>query len=165
MTEVRVEVGSRSDVMPFLCLLESAATWLWDRGIHQWAPGSMKTDEAILTEWARRGHLIVARSGSDLVGGCALVPHPPPEWEGRPEPSLYVNKLVVARSHAGRGISHRILAGCEDRARAHGILRLRLDCWDGNLKLRSLYRACAYRELEAIASHGDLVRLFELELR
>ena len=124
----------------------------------------MRMQETILTEWARSGHLIVARSGSDLVGGCALVTHPTSEWAGRPEPSLYVHKLVVARSHAGQGIAQRILRWCEERARAEGVPRLRLDCWDGNAKLRSFYRACTYREREAVPSHGYSVRLFELEL-
>src|SRR5262245_41875525 len=109
MTEVRIEVGGQSDLESFIDLLENAATWLWDRGIHQWAPGSMRAQEPILMEWARSGHLIVARSGSDMVGGCVLVPHPTSEWAVRTEPSLYVHKLVVARSHAGRGIAHRLL--------------------------------------------------------
>jgi len=164
MTDLRIEVGSLSDLEPLLDLLENAAIWLWDRGIHQWAPGSMRAQKSILAEWARSGHLIAARSGSELVGACALVPHPTDEWAERAGPSLYVHKLVVARSHAGQGIAHRILAQCEARARAEGVLRVRLDCWDGNAKLRSFYRACAYRELEVVPSHGYLVRLFEPEL-
>jgi GNAT superfamily N-acetyltransferase len=164
MTEIRVEVGRGSDLEPFIALLESAASWLWERGVHQWVPGSMRAEEPVLAERARDGHLMVARSESDLVGGCILVPHAAPEWYGHTEPSLYVHKLVVARSHAGQGIAQRILAGCADRARALGARRLRLDCWDGNAALRSFYRACAYRELEAVPSHGYLVRLFESNL-
>lgn len=164
MAEIGIEIGRPGDLERFLELLETAATWRWDRGIPQWAPVSMRAQESLLGEWTRSGHLVVARSGSDLGGGCILGPHSGPEWAGRPEQALYVQKLVVARAHAGQGIARRLLAWCADRGRAERAARLRLDCWDGNANLRSFYRGCGYRELEAVASHGYSVRLFELEL-
>jgi GNAT superfamily N-acetyltransferase len=106
---------------------------------------------------------VVARSDHGLVGGCVLVSEPTSEWVGRTESSLYVHKLVVARSHAGRGVGRRILAWCQREAGQRGARRLRLDCWDGNAKLRALYRACGYVELDAVKSHGYWVRLFELQ--
>jgi GNAT superfamily N-acetyltransferase len=164
MAESRIGIGGADDLQPFVDLLESAATWLWDRGIPQWPPGSIRAQESLLRERALAGHLVVAHSGSELVGGCILAPHPTPEWTGRTEPSLYLNKLVVARSHAGQGIARRVLAWCEDRAREQGASRLRLDCWEGSAKLRGFYSDCGYRELERVPSRGFSVRLFELEL-
>lgn len=164
MNDVRLEVGGLADLEPFLDLLEEAATWLWDRRVHQWAPGSMRMQAPMLADWARSGHLLTARSGSILAGGCILAPSSTEEWAAHASPSLYVHKLVVARTHAGQGLGARILADCEARARAAGVMRVRLDCWDGNAKLRSFYRACGYRELEVVPAHGYLLRLFELEL-
>ncbi len=163
--EIRIETGNLDDLVPIVALLEDAAAWLWDRGVHQWLPGSMRAERPTLEEWTRSGYLVVARSGADLAGGCALVPYPTPEWEGRGGASRYVQKLVVSRPYAGQGIAHQVLAWCEDRAREEGAPRLRLECWDGNTKLRSLYRECAFRELEAVAKEDYLVRLFERELR
>ena len=41
---------------------------------------------------------------------------------------------------------------------------MRLDCWDGSSALRSYYRGAGYCELDAVESHGYLVRLFEKNL-
>ncbi len=161
---VHIQVGRESELEPFLDLLESAATWLWDRGIEQWAPGSMRAQAPLLGECARSGWLVIARSESELVGGCTLVPHSSPEWSGRDEPALYVHKLVVATSHSGQGIARDLLAWCEQRARAMGVQRLRLDCWDGNSKLRALYCEHGYRELDAACVNGYWARRFEREL-
>jgi hypothetical protein len=63
MTDVRIEIGSHDDVEPLVSLLEDAAAWLWDRGIHQWPPGSMRAEAAVLAAWANDAHLLVAWSG------------------------------------------------------------------------------------------------------
>ena len=164
MAEILIETGTADDLEQFVTLLEDAAIWLWDSGIRQWPPGSMKAQRPTLEEWTRSGQLVVARSGAGLAGGCTLVPYPTPEWRSDGEASLYVHKLVVARSHAGQGIARSVLVWCEDRAREEGVARLRLDCWDGNARLRSLYRGYGFRELEAVPSIGYAVRLFEREV-
>ena len=107
---------------------------------------------------------MVARSESELAGGCFLVPQPGPAWAGHSGEALYLHKLVVSRAHAGQGLAQRLLAGAEERARGAGVSRLRLDCWDGNARLRAFYRDAGYRELEAAPSLGYAVRLFEREL-
>jgi GNAT superfamily N-acetyltransferase len=110
------------------------------------------------------GALVIATVNAELAGGCFLVDEPSPEWTGHPGVALYLHKLVVARSHSGRGVSTHLLDSCVRRARELHVPRLRLDCWDGNARLRALYRTAGYRELEAVASLGYLVRLFELEV-
>jgi GNAT superfamily N-acetyltransferase len=161
---IRVALGGAEDLVPFVGLLEAAASWLWQRGIHQWEPGSMRAQSPILSRFAQSSGLVVARSAAGLAGGCCLVSDPAPEWAGRAGDALYLHKLVVARPYAGQGLAHRLLAFCEERARAGAIVRLRLDCWDGNAKLRAFYRAAGFRELEAVPSFGYSVRLFEREL-
>jgi ribosomal protein S18 acetylase RimI-like enzyme len=162
--KIELAVGTSGDVEPFVELLESAATWLWERGVRQWEPGSMRDQQRLLRAWADAGHLVAARADDLLVAGCFLVPHPTAEWSARPGDALYLHKLVVARTHARRGLAHRILSWCEHDARSRGVPRIRLDCWDGNERLRSLYRAEGYRELEAVPSFGYSVRLFEREV-
>jgi GNAT superfamily N-acetyltransferase len=113
---------------------------------------------------ARAEELVVARSGGELVGGCTLAPEADAEWIGHDQPSLYLHRLVVARSHAGQGVARRIVDWCVQHAHRCGAQRLRLDCWDGNVTLRGFYRACGFRELHAVASAGHDVRLFELDV-
>jgi GNAT superfamily N-acetyltransferase len=124
----------------------------------------MRAQQPIFSRWARSGCLVVAPSEAERAGGCFLVPDPTSEWDGHAGEALYLHKLVVSRPHSGQGLAHRLLAWCEQQARADGVPRLRLDCWDGNAKLRTFYSAAGYREMEAVPSFGYTVRLFELEL-
>jgi GNAT superfamily N-acetyltransferase len=145
-------------------LLEEAAAWLWSRGIHQWQPGSMRAQRPLLQRWARAGALVVATRDGGLAGGCFLVDEVGSEWTGHRGTALYLHKIVVARPHAGCGVSAKLLEWCADQAQRRGVPRLRLDCWDGNDRLRALYRTLGFRELEAVPSRGYEVRLFEREV-
>lgn len=159
--DAEIAAGGPGDLPGFVAVLEETAAWLWGRGIRQWEPGSMRAQEPTLASWAAAGHLLVARDARAVVGGCFLVPEAGREWSGRDGTALYLHKLAVARAHARRGIARRILAHCDEVARTHGVPRLRLDCWDGNARLRAFYRDAGFRELEAVPSHGYAVRLFE----
>jgi GNAT superfamily N-acetyltransferase len=164
MASIRIAPGHPEDLDAFVELLEAAASWLWSRGIRQWEPGSMGAQRRSFARWTHAGGLVVARSEGGLAGGCFLVPEPGAEWAGHAGPALHLRKLVVARTHAGNGLSQRILAWCEERARDAGVPRLRLDCWDGSGPLRAFYRGAGFCELEAVPSGGYSVRLFEREL-
>jgi hypothetical protein len=104
---MRIELGRPEDLERFIDLLEAAAAWLWDREIRQWEPGSLRAQGPILSRWTRSGCLVLARTETDLAGGCFLVSDPTPEWEGRARSALYLHKLVVALGHAGRGVASR----------------------------------------------------------
>ena len=145
-------------------VLEEAASWLWCRGIHQWEPGSMRLQRPTLLAWTKSGGLVVAMHGDELAGACFLVGEPGREWIHRPAVALYLHKLVVARLHSGSGVATSLLEWCKSQAQEMQIPRIRLDCWDGNAKLRAYYTSAGYAELEAVASHDYEVRLFELQI-
>jgi protein-tyrosine phosphatase len=162
--DLTIAVAGQEDVNAMIGVLEEAASWLWNRGIRQWEPGSMRTQRRTFRRWTRSNGLVVARSDGDLAGGCFLVDEPMAEWATHSGAAFYLHRLVVARAHAGCGVSAGLLDWCKNRARELGVPRVRLDCWDGNERLRAFYRAAGYRELEAVPSHGFIVRLFELEI-
>jgi GNAT superfamily N-acetyltransferase len=162
---LRIAPASSESLAGLIELLEEAAAWLWQRGLRQWEPGSMLAQRGALSSWADVGHLVIARVGDDLAGGCFLVPETNPEWRRHPGDAHHLHKLVVARRWAGRGVGAELLAWCAARTRDFGVSRLRLDCWDGNDALRAYYRDAGFHELEAVPSHGYLVRLFEREIK
>jgi GNAT superfamily N-acetyltransferase len=148
----------------FIELLEEAGSWLWDRGIHQWEPGSQRALEPYLRWLAESGSLVLAHHESRLAAGAILASAETPEWSARPGRAIYLHKLAVARFAAGQRLGQVVLARCEQEVVRAGFDRLRLDCWDGNAKLRAYYRSADFQELEAVPSHGYLVRLFEKSL-
>jgi GNAT superfamily N-acetyltransferase len=164
VTDVEIGLEGVAALDAFLEVVEEAAMWLWQRGIRQWEPGTNRAQRTWLARCVAHGGLVVARAGGELVGGCVATTLAVPAWNARREPPLYVAKLAVKRTHAGCGVATRILAAGEAHARATGHTRLRLDCWEGNARLRAYYRDAGFAELEAVAEHGYEVRLFERAL-
>ena len=157
--------GSIDDLDDFIEILEEAGSWLWRRGIHQWEPGSNRAQRALLERLVRSGSLITARSSQRLVGGAIITPQPTAEWARLPSSgAIYLHKLAVSRVASGHSLGRRILGHCELVVQQDGATQMRLDCWDGNAALRSYYRSAGYSELDAVESHGSLVRLFEKAL-
>jgi GNAT superfamily N-acetyltransferase len=156
--------GTGHDLPRFAELLEELGAWLWERGIHQWAAGSSRAQLPLLSRYVDSGALLLARDADRLAGGCIVTSVASPEWSERPGPAAYVHKVAVARHAAGRGLGARLLGAAADWAREREWPRLRLDCWDGNAVLRRYYRDRGFAELDAVPSHGYIVRLFERTL-
>jgi GNAT superfamily N-acetyltransferase len=163
--DAEIGPGSVEDLDDFIEILEEVGSWLWQRGIHQWEPGSNRRQRALLEGLIQSGFLVTARSGTALLGGAIVTRRPSDEWAQLPSPdATYLHKLAVARTASGRGLGREILQHCELLAQQEGATWMRLDCWDGSSALRSYYAGAGYRELEAVGFHGYLVRLFEKDL-
>lgn len=161
MSDLRIAVEDTAQLAAFLDIVEEAAAWLWQRGIRQWGPGTNRAQRAHLAKLIERGALVIARSDAAMIGGCTLSERAPPAWEKNAANALYLSKLVVTRAHAGGRVAPRILRFCEAHTRDAGKPQLRLDCWDGNARLRAYYREAGFTELHAATEHGYTVRLFE----
>jgi GNAT superfamily N-acetyltransferase len=159
--DVSIAAGEPDDLAAYVELLEEAGSWLWERGVRQWEPGSNRQQAGLLRRFLESGVLVLARAGDRLAGGCILTRTPTPEWDGRAGDAIYLHKLVVARFAAGRALGQRLLAWSERWTASRGAPLLRLDCWDGNERLRRYYLDAGFDERESVESHGYLVRLFE----
>ncbi len=71
------------------------------------------------------------------------------------EPEVYVRWLIVGRDERVRGLGRRLLAFAEDRARAAGVSRLRVDCYAGGTgDLVRFYQSCGYARLSTFDLEG-----------
>ena len=161
---IEFELGGNDALPEFVDVLEEAGEWLFARGVSQWPPGSNRAQEPLLRGQLRNGTLLLARAAGRLAGGCLLTRDRYEAWANHPGESAYLHKLVVARFAAGQGLGERIVREAEGWARAQNLSRMRLDCWEGNVRLRTYYRELRYRELATVAEHGYEVRLFEKDL-
>ncbi len=156
-----IEAKGHEHLDPFVDLLEDLGAWLWSQGIEQWAPGSNRAQRPLFERFLNEGVLAMACDRGRIAGGCIVTREPTAEWAERPGAAGYLHKLAVARSFAGRGLGAELLDWAERWTRSQGLAALRLDCWDGNEALRGYYREAGFDELEAVESHGYLVRLFD----
>ena len=147
----------------YLELLSAAARELRGRGIEQWDPDATEETRAEVEALLAEGNL-VAREDGALVGACVLTRRIPAVWTTRPAPAAYVHRLVVRADRRGRDLGGELLRDCASRARAWSCDRLRLDCWEGNARLRAFYEAHGFASLATVPEKGYFVRLLELRL-
>jgi GNAT superfamily N-acetyltransferase len=96
--------------------------------------------------WARGGGLWFAQDGAQRAGAIVLggAPHyvPPPD-----RPELYVQVLLTAAAHRGRGVGALLIAHALRLAVAQGAEQLRVDCWAGVPELPRQYERLGFRQV------------------
>jgi RimJ/RimL family protein N-acetyltransferase len=158
---LKLEIAGSERLAGFVEVLEEVGTWLFERGIPQWPPGSNRAQSEDFRAWIDEGDLIVLRDGYTVLGGCIVGRASYEAWDGHPDPAAYLRKLAVARSVGGRNHGHEIVERAEQWAREADRTLIRLDCWDGSQPLRAYYRDLDFVELGRAKEHGYWVRLFE----
>ncbi|MEU9323811.1 GNAT family N-acetyltransferase [Streptomyces canus] len=134
-----ITLAEPHDVAKLLAFREEAAAWLRDLGSDQWSR-PYPADKLLTTIEA--GTVFMVRDGEATAATITLTP----EAEGGlwteselQEPSMFINKLTVARTHAGRNLGGRLLDWAGDRAHRAGAKWLRLDAWTTNEGLQRYY--------------------------
>ncbi|MGY6020561.1 GNAT family N-acetyltransferase [Streptomyces spinosirectus] len=136
---MRIVPAQPQDVSKLLAFREEAAAWLSQLGTDQWqrpypADKLLKTVEA--------GTVFMVKDGDVTAGTITLTPEAEAGlWtdEELTEPSLFINKLTVARTHAGQNLGGRLLDWAGDRAYRADAKWLRLDAWTDNVGLQAYY--------------------------
>jgi GNAT superfamily N-acetyltransferase len=119
-------------------LLQEASRWVDALGTVMWEAGELAPGR-VAAEVAA-GQFFVAECDGRIVGAVRFQTEDRLFWPDLgQEDSAFVHRLVVARSHAGRGVSTALLDWAAGQTRSIGRRYLRLDCDSHRLKLRALY--------------------------
>ncbi|MFD8070041.1 GNAT family N-acetyltransferase [Streptomyces parvulus] len=136
---MRIRSAQPYDLAKLLAFREEAAAWLSDLGTDQWQR-PYPADKLLATIEA--GSVFMVLDG-DITAATITLTTEAEEglWteEELREPSLFINKLTVARTHAGQNLGGRLLDWAGDRAYRAGAKWLRLDAWTTNTALQSYY--------------------------
>ncbi|MFF4020189.1 GNAT family N-acetyltransferase [Streptomyces sp. NPDC001843] len=136
---MRILPAQPDDLGHLLAFREEAAAWLSRLGTDQWQR-PYPVEELLGT--IRSGTVFMVRDGEATAATITLTPEAEDGlWSEQElkEPSLFINKLSVARSHAGRDLGGRLLDWAGDRAHRAGATWLRLDAWTSNKALQAYY--------------------------
>jgi GNAT superfamily N-acetyltransferase len=105
------------------------------------------------------GTVFMVRDGGTTAGTITVTTEAEPGlWNNAElaEPAVYVNKLTVARSHAGQNLGGRLLDWAGDRAYRAGAKWLRLDAWTTNDALQRYYLRQGFKHVRTVLE-GDAV--------
>ncbi|MFB7517445.1 GNAT family N-acetyltransferase [Streptomyces sp. NPDC056144] len=149
-----IERATADDLAVLLAFREEAASWLTALGTDQWQR-PYPADKLLSTIEA--GVVFMVRDGSATAATITLTPEAEDGlWtEGElQEESRFVNKLTVARTHAGQDLGGRLLDWAGDRANRSGAVWLRLDAWTTNKPLQEYYVQHGFMHVRTVTEGG-----------
>ncbi|MFJ8298674.1 GNAT family N-acetyltransferase [Streptomyces sp. NPDC094447] len=136
------------DVPALMALRTEAESWLGSKGTDQWS--DPETGGKAITKWRAsidegRAWVVEGESGGIL----ATVSRGPVDrdfWtdDDHPESALYLYKLIVGRSAAGRRLGERIVDWMSRLAEAEGRDWVRIDTWRTNSGLHAYYERLGF---------------------
>ncbi|MFB7075387.1 GNAT family N-acetyltransferase [Streptomyces sp. NPDC056290] len=138
------------DLAQLLSFREEAAAWLRGLGSDQWSR-PYPADKLLATIEA--GTVFMLRDGHTTAGTITLTPDAEEGlWSDDElgEPSIFVNKLTIARAYTGQNLGGRLLDWAGDRAHCAGGRWLRLDAWTTNEKLQRYYITQGFRHVRTV---------------
>ncbi|MFH9073209.1 GNAT family N-acetyltransferase [Streptomyces alboflavus] len=153
---MRIIPARPGDVAKLLAFREEAAAWLTRLGTDQWQ--RPYPPERLLST-IKAGTVFMAMDGEETVGTITLTSEAEEGlWTEAEldEPSRFINKLTVARSHAGQNVGGRLLDWAGDRAYRDGAKWLRLDAWTTNEALQRYYIRQGFEHVRTVLE-GDAV--------
>ncbi|MFJ3831454.1 GNAT family N-acetyltransferase [Streptomyces sp. NPDC090046] len=149
-----IETATPNDLAKLLAFRAEAAAWLSEIGSDQWRR-PYPADRLLATIEA--GTVFMVRDGGTTAATITLTPEAEDGlWfsDELAEPALFVNKLTVARTHAGQDLGGRLLDWAGDRAYRSGASWLRLDAWTTNEELQRYYLRHGFKHVRTVTEGG-----------
>lgn len=144
--EDEIRWGREDDSPAAAAIWRDVCTWLESIGQPLWSANQLGETRA--RAWARAGELVVGLSNDTPVACMTLIDIDlviwPDETRGG---ALYVHKLAVARTQAGKGWSRAMLDWTATAAAVRDIGAVRLDC-PPRPELLRLYTDCGFTRLD-----------------
>jgi GNAT superfamily N-acetyltransferase len=153
--------ADEADLEAILAMRVAAATWLQSRGIAQWNPDGFTLDET-REDFACNRIFVLEDDMGKLAGSLVLHDDDPRIWpEATAGEAYYLHRLVTARERAGAGLGAVLLSEALRVASDRPLLRL--DCWAGNVTLRTYYAGLGFRPVDETDVEEWRVARFERE--
>jgi ribosomal protein S18 acetylase RimI-like enzyme len=140
---VTIRLATAQEVPLAAAILDEATAFVATKGYEQW-PVPYPQEE--LRGRQRTDELLVYELGGEVAAVFVLQREDVPFWGERPPDALYLHKLAVRRSFAGRGIGPEVVEWALARTREEGRSYLRLDCMRDNPHIRAYYEALGFIE-------------------
>ncbi|MFD5113728.1 GNAT family N-acetyltransferase [Streptomyces sp. NPDC058391] len=153
---MRITPAQPGDLAKLLAFREEAAAWLRGLGSDQWSR-PYPADRLLAT--IRSGTVFMLRDDETTAATITLTPDAEMGlWTDAEltEPSMFVNKLTVARTHAGQNVGGRLLDWAADRSHRAGAEWLRLDAWTTNEGLQRYYLRQGFEHIRTVREGGAI---------
>jgi ribosomal protein S18 acetylase RimI-like enzyme len=146
--DVDIRSATPDDLPALLALLDELGAWLQSIGMTKQWPASFSDNPDWVQSyrgWIAEGNVFVAERDGALLGTYRLTEMDRIAWpEAAPDEACYLHTLGVSRSVAASGLGNALLDHSCEITKQRGFPELRLDCWDGNVRLRRFYAEAGF---------------------
>lgn len=151
--------ASAADAPAVLQVFDDVIAWFVGTGNNgQWGTepwSALPRRVAQVTEACSMPGAWVVEAPEGRVLAALVLGKPMPYVPKASEPEVYVRLLIAARDARARGLGRHLLAFADERARAAGVKRLRVDCYAGGTgDLMRFYEACGYQRISTFNLEG-----------
>ncbi|MFC0601855.1 GNAT family N-acetyltransferase [Streptomyces palmae] len=149
-----ITLAEPGDLPKLLDFRREAAAWLSELGTDQWSR-PYPADRLLATIEA--GMVFMLRDGEATAATITLTPEAEDGlWSAAElaEPSMFINKLTVARTHSAQNLGGRLIDWAGDRAHQAGARWLRLDAWTTNEALQQYYLRQGFAHVRTVTEGG-----------
>lgn len=152
---MRIRSATPNDLDATVELFRDASRWLASKGSDQW---QRPPRIAQIRHDIEHGNVFVVEDEDGTTVGTFTVDTfaDPTFWTAEDDPTsaLYIHRMIVARTHAGREIGEQMTRWAEKFAGALGYKWLRLDAWRSNDALLGYYRSRGWQYLRTVHAPG-----------
>jgi GNAT superfamily N-acetyltransferase len=169
------ETAKPDDLETVRSLQREAIAWLAAIDSDQWQPDSRvrqrsgRDDGRSMEAGIERREVVLAVAAGVVVGTLTVDDYADPEFwtpADQPETALYVHRMVVTRSAAGRDIGGVMLDWAADLAAGRGLTWLRLDAWRTSDRLHAYYRRHGFTHVRTVdLPHRGSGAIFQRRVR
>jgi GNAT superfamily N-acetyltransferase len=157
--QLKIRRAVPTDAAAVLALFDAAIAWFVRIGnTRQWGTEPASGQERWITrveQWCVSSDAWVAEHPMVGVCGALVLGEALAYVPAATEPEVYVRVLIGSRDPRVKGTGRRLLAFAEERARAAGVGRMRVDCYAGGSgDLVRFYEAAGY-ERDVTFTVGD----------
>lgn len=144
------------DLPTVFAVLNDAAAWLQENGIHQWPPKFHRHGwrSERIGSYVDAGWIWIASDARGAVAVITLSPEADPDfahgWPDGPGEAAYIYRMATVRRARGMQIGARLVTWANDRAAQEGHNWLRLDCHRANTKLHRYYEELGFQRIATI---------------
>src|SRR6266508_4917694 len=141
MRAYTVRPAADGDVDALIGLRTEAEKWLRDQAIRQWTDDYHDYARDVLRSAVEAGTAWVVEDDGLVVATISMNGPDPDFWdpEDEPDSALYLGKMIVARSHAGRDLGDALMNWASLRARGMGKRWMRIDVRRDTKRLHRYY--------------------------
>ena len=145
MRMVHIEAADDVGVDTAIAILLEATNWLISQDDEMWPHDWFTRENMLKFMDEREGDLYLAIIDDDPVGTVILSRGNVIYWTGpESDEALYVNRLAIRRSAAGKGVAKAMLDWCAKQATVAGKKSLRLHCSAKRPKLCTFYDSAGF---------------------